>query len=149
MCGGEQNTLTRKPIRTPDDLSARDKAILDDFTSGTTRKALAAQHDVTTARIGQILHRPASVAYIAQRGGVSRVLLYAKAGEELLARMDWGGMKLGDLLALWKAAMPQELTVKDDQAAIDAAAERLAERTGIPKERAIVDIRERLKARAG
>lgn len=40
-----------------------------------------------------------------------------------------------------------DITIKDRE--IEEAAERLAQRTGIPKDRAIVDIRERLKARAG
>lgn len=39
-----------------------------------------------------------------------------------------------------------DITIKDRE--IEEAAERLAQRTGIPKDRAIVDIRERLKARA-
>ena len=95
----------------------------------------------------QIANTPAAITYLLTRGASGRALLYVKAGEELLARLDWGGMKLGDLLTLWKAAMPQEVTIKDDQAAIDAAAARLAERTGIPKDRAIVDIRERLRER--
>lgn len=41
----------------------------------------------------------------------------------------------------------QDHRIKD--AEIEEAAERLARRTGMPKDRAIVDIRERLKARAG
>jgi transposase len=41
----------------------------------------------------------------------------------------------------------QDHRVKDSE--IEAAAERLAQRTGVPKDRAIVDIRERLKARTG
>lgn len=39
--------------------------------------------------------------------------------------------------------------VRYSDADVTAAAERLAARTGIPKDRAIIDIRERLKARTG
>ncbi len=40
-----------------------------------------------------------------------------------------------------------DITVKDRE--IEEAAERLAKRTGIPKDRAVIDIRERLRERAG
>lgn len=133
-----------KKIATPDDLSARDKQLLDLYATGAKRKDLAAQFAISVERVDQVVRRPASVAYIGQQALATKSLLFAKAGEELLARMDWGGMKLPDLLAIWKAAMPQEVTVRIDQAQIEAAAARLAERTGIPKDRAIVDIRERL-----
>ena len=134
---------------TPDALTCRDKAVCDGFAAGATRKALGEKFGITKERIGQILNQPGAIHYLAQQAGNTKALIFAKSGEEILTRLDWGGMKLGDLLAIWKAAMPQEVTIKDDQAAIDAAAARLAERTGIPKDRAIVDIRERLRERVG
>lgn len=138
-----------KRIVSPDDLSARDKGILDAFASGTSRKLLAEQHSLTPERIGQILNRPASVAYLLQSGNGIKAQLFARVGAEILSRTEWGGMRLSDLVAIWKAAMPQEMTLKVEQQEIEAAATRLAERTGIPKERAIVDIRERLNRKAG
>jgi len=138
-------SLAVKRNDSPDALSGRDKAILDDFTSGVSRKLLAEKYSLTPARIGQIINQPASIAYLLQRGGNIKAQLFAKVGAEILSRTEWGGVRLSDLLAIWKAAMPQEMTLKGDQSEIEAAAERLAEQTGIPKDRAVVDIRERLK----
>ena len=96
---------------TTDALSPRDKGIVDDFASGSTRKQIAERLKLTPERIGQIVRSPAAVAYLAQRGGIAKTLLFAKVGEEILSRTEWGGMKMADLLAIWKAAMPQQLAV--------------------------------------
>lgn len=92
-------------------LSSRDRAICDGFLSGTSRKELAEQHQLTLARIGQILNRPDSVAYLLQRGNHTKAHLFARVGAEILTRTEWGGVRLADLLAIWKAAMPQQLAV--------------------------------------
>lgn len=134
-----------KKIATPDDLSGRDKQLLDLYAAGEKRKDLAAQFSINLERVGQIVRRPASVAYLAQQASATKTLLYAKAGEELLARMDWGGMKLPDLLAIWKAAMPQEINVN---LAVAEAARIVAERRGLTPEQTatIIDLATRRKA---
>lgn len=139
------DAFSAKRENAPDALSGRDRLICDGFLAGQSRKQLAEKHEVTSQRIGQILHQPAAVVYLLQKGSNVKSLIFAKVGEEILARTEWGGVRLADLLAIWKAAMPQELTLKQDTAEIEAAAERLAEQAGIPKDRAIVDIRDRLK----
>ncbi len=100
-----------KTAQTADALSARDRAILDAFSTGTTRKALAAQYGLTLTRICQICKSPAAVAYLIEQGGITKALIYAKVGGEILERSEWGGVRLADLIAIWKAAMPQQLAV--------------------------------------
>lgn len=79
---------------------------------------------VTPERIGQILNQPGAILYILTRGGATKALLYAKVGEEILTRTEWGGMRLDDLVSVWKAAMPKELavTVTDRRAEAEAIA---------------------------
>jgi hypothetical protein len=104
-------TFAGKSPEPREPLSPRDKAVCDGFLSGKTRPQLAEQHKVTRQRIGQILHLPAAVAYVAAQAGNTKSLVFAKAGEEILSRLDWGGVKMTDLIAIWRAAMPQEVTV--------------------------------------
>ncbi len=111
-------------------LSARDRAILDAFSSGTSRTTLAEQYKLTLTRICQICKSPAAVAYLTEQGGITKALLYAKVGGEILSRTEWGGMKLADLIAIWKAAMPQELTVNQTVVVRDEA-KRLAAELGL------------------
>jgi DNA-binding CsgD family transcriptional regulator len=112
-----------------DPLSPRDRAICDAFLSGTSRKELAAQHGITLARIGQILNAPHAVAYLLQRGNHTKAHLFARVGAEILSRTEWGGVRLADLLAVWKAAMPQEVTVNTPD--LRTHAERVAEELGL------------------
>lgn len=116
--------FTGKSTTAPDGLSPRDKTVCDGFLSGKTRPQLAEQHKITRQRIGQILHLPAAVAYIASQAGNTKSLVFAKAGEEILSRLDWGGVKMTDLIAVWKAAMPQEvaITITDHRAEAEAIA---------------------------
>lgn len=100
-----------KPATTPDALSSRDKSVCDGFVAGQSRKLLAEQFGITRERIGQILNQPGAILYILTRGGATKALLYAKVGEEILTRAEWGGMRLDDLINVWKAAMPKELAV--------------------------------------
>jgi len=116
--------LPAKPALSPDALSSRDKAVCDGFVSGTSRKALGVQFGITPERIGQIIHQPGAVLYMLKLAGNIKSLLFAKVGEEILTRTEWGGMKLTDLIAVWKAAMPQEVavTVTDKRAEAEAIA---------------------------
>lgn len=140
--GGEASTL--KAGGDGETLSPRDRALLDSYSGGTTRTALAKEHGISLGRVCQITSAPASIAYLARKAGSTKTLLYAKAGEELLARMDWGGMKLGDLLAIWKAAMPQEINVN---LAVAEAARIVAERRGLTPEQTatVVELASRRK----
>lgn len=83
----------------------------DGFAAGETRKALGERFDLTKERIGQILNQPGAVLYMLQKGNSTKAQLFAKAGAEILARTEWGGVRLADLIAIWKAAMPQHLAV--------------------------------------
>ncbi len=130
----------------PKPLSARDKEILDLLIAGKTEAEVAAQFGITQPRVNQIRHTPPALAYLVRQGGAAKLWLYNKTGAELLARLDWGGVKMIDLIAIWKAAMPQELTVKHDEAEVERAAERLAREAGITKDQAIRDIRDYMKA---
>lgn len=103
--------LVWKPATTPDALSSRDKSVCDGFVSGSSRKVLAEQFGITRERIGQILNQPGAILYILSRGGATKALLYAKVGEEILTRTEWGGMRIDDLITIFKAAMPKELAV--------------------------------------
>lgn len=105
-------------------MSSRDKAVCDGFVAGESRKALGVRFAVTPERIGQILNQPGAILYILTRGGATKALLYAKVGEEILTRTEWGGMRLDDLVSVWKAAMPKELavTVTDRRAEAEAIA---------------------------
>jgi hypothetical protein len=116
--------LQGKKIASVDDLSARDKAVLDLLADNTSSKTVAAQFNISRQRVQQIAHHPVSQAYLAKKAGAHRVLLAVRASGELLARMDWGGVKMSDLIALWKAAMPQELavTLTDKRAEAEAIA---------------------------
>jgi hypothetical protein len=120
--GGE--AFTGKRANAPDALSGRDRLICDGFLSGQSRKQLAEKYEVTPQRIGQVLHQPAAIIYLIQKGGNTKALLYAKVGEEILARTEWGGMRLDDLVSVWKAAMPKELalTITDRRAEAEAIA---------------------------
>ena len=127
MAGGQAST--GKSPTAPDALSERDKGVCDGFLAGQSRKQLADQHKLTVRRIGQILHQPAAVAYLAVQAGHTKALVFAKVGAEILARLDWGGVKLTDLIAIWKAAMPQEVTVNTPDLRRDA--ELVAEELGL------------------
>ena len=110
-------------------LSSRDRAICDAFISGTSRKELATQHGLTPARIGQILNAPHAVAHMLQQGNHTKAHLFARVGAEILTRTEWGGVRLADLLAIWKAAMPQEVTLNTPDLRRDA--EQVAEELGL------------------
>lgn len=131
-------SLAGKARTSAEGLSPRDKALCDAFLSGTSRKALAEQFKVTVQRVGQILNHSASVAYLVQRGTNTRALIFSKVGEEILARTEWGGVRLSDLLAIWKAAMPQEVTITH-RATIQKEAERLASEMGLTVEEVLAE----------
>lgn len=127
-----------KAVPTAEALSARDRAILDAFIAGTTRKALAEQHGLTLTRICQICKSPAAVVYLAEQGGITKTLIYTRVGAEILARTEWGGMRLADLIAIWKAAMPQEVTI-NHRAAVQKEAERIAAEMGLSAEEVLAE----------
>lgn len=118
--------MPAKPAQTVDALTPRDRAICDGFISGTSRKQLAAQFDLTPARIGQILQQPGAVVYLLTRMGNTRTLVAAKAIGAILDRMEWGttAVRLTDLIDIFKAVAPKEvaLTITDRRAEAEAIA---------------------------
>ena len=114
----------------PAPLSERDRAILDALLAGETQEAVAAAHGLTQARVSQIRNSPAGVAYLREHARDSRLTLHLWAGAELGRRLeDAATIPLADLIALYRATMPQE--PQPHPADYRALAERVADEMGL------------------
>jgi hypothetical protein len=89
-------------------LSPRDRAVLDLLIDGKSETEVAAQFDISQPRVSQIRHSPAATAYLGRRGAALKPFLHNLAGAEIARRFSWGLIRFPDLVALYKATMPNE-----------------------------------------
>jgi hypothetical protein len=89
-------------------LTGRAKAAVEAVADGTPITAAAAAAGVTHQAVSRWLKLPEGAEYRAWLERQRKGRIYALSAREIERRMELGPLPMGDLLAVWKGAMPSE-----------------------------------------
>jgi hypothetical protein len=126
----------RQPIIEPDQLSERNRAVLDSLVTLDERGRLPSERDVAAAfdlsqqRVNQLRHSPAGRKYLELRASTGRLDIHLWSLGELRRRIEHGSaIPLAHLIAIFKATMPTEPVLHIHE--VRSHAERVADDLGL------------------
>ncbi len=103
-------------------LSANERKAVELVATGKSLRAAAAEMRVSHTTVQNYLKKPGALAYLAYLGRQAKGRIYARSGALLEERLDWGGLPLRDLIAIWDKAMPddpREVVVRIQRQAVE------------------------------